>query len=71
MGNKYTSYIFIIYFCMEQGLHGSRVCNSWLSEKIDTYSFSVVVLEILSGRKSNDMKLDPETQYLLEWVSIF
>ncbi|CAL9100830.1 unnamed protein product, partial [Musa acuminata var. zebrina] len=38
-----------------------------LSEKVDTYSFGVVVLEIISGRKSNDAKLEPITQYLLEW----
>lgn len=25
-------------------------------------------MEILSGRKSNDTRLEPETQYLLEWA---
>ncbi|XP_025796908.1 cold-responsive protein kinase 1-like isoform X4 [Panicum hallii] len=50
------------YTAPEYAIHGQ------LSEKVDTYSFGVVVLEILSGRKSNDTKLDPETQYLLEWV---
>ncbi|XP_043715122.1 cold-responsive protein kinase 1-like isoform X2 [Telopea speciosissima] len=39
-----------------------------LSEKVDTYSYGVVVLEIISGRKSNDLKLEPVTQYLLEWA---
>ncbi|XP_042500315.1 cold-responsive protein kinase 1-like [Macadamia integrifolia] len=39
-----------------------------LSEKVDTYSFGVVVLEIISGRKSNDIKFEPVTQYLLEWA---
>ena len=53
------------YTAPEYAIHGQ------LSEKVDTYSFGVVVLEILSGRKSNDTKLDPETQYLLEWVSSF
>ncbi|OVA19208.1 Protein kinase domain [Macleaya cordata] len=38
-----------------------------LSEKVDTYSFGVVVLEIISGQKSNDIKLKPVTQYLLKW----
>jgi serine/threonine protein kinase len=52
------------YTAPEYAIHGQ------LSEKVDTYSFGVVVLEILSGRKSNDMRLEPETQYLLEWVSI-
>ncbi|CAN6310748.1 unnamed protein product [Urochloa humidicola] len=50
------------YTAPEYAIHGQ------LSEKVDTYSFGVVVLEILSGRKSNDTKLDPETQYLLEWA---
>ncbi|GLJ51917.1 hypothetical protein SUGI_1103050 [Cryptomeria japonica] len=39
-----------------------------LTEKADTYSFGVVVLEILSGRKSIDLKQPPHMQYLLQWV---
>ncbi|GJN20891.1 hypothetical protein PR202_gb08324 [Eleusine coracana subsp. coracana] len=50
------------YTAPEYAIHGQ------LSEKVDTYSFGVVVLEILSGRKSNDTRLEPETQYLLEWL---
>ncbi|CAL9100840.1 unnamed protein product [Musa acuminata var. zebrina] len=49
------------YTAPEYAIHGQ------LSEKVDTYSFGVVVLEIISGRKSNDAKLEPITQYLLEW----
>ncbi|XAR73578.1 Non-specific serine/threonine protein kinase [Bertholletia excelsa] len=37
-----------------------------LSEKVDTYSFGVVVLEIISGRRCNDIEADPVTEYLLE-----
>ncbi|XP_042507135.1 cold-responsive protein kinase 1-like isoform X2 [Macadamia integrifolia] len=48
------------YTSPEYAIHGQ------LSEKVDTYSYGVVVLEIISGRKSNDLKLEPETQYLLE-----
>nr|XP_010907638.1 cysteine-rich receptor-like protein kinase 2 [Elaeis guineensis] len=48
------------YTAPEYAIHGQ------LSEKVDTYSYGVVVLEIVSGRKSNDIKLEPETQYLLE-----
>lgn len=61
------NYIFLFirgYTAPEYAIHGQ------LSEKVDTYSFGVVVLEILSGRKSNDTRLEPETQYLLEWVFI-
>ncbi|GLJ51881.1 hypothetical protein SUGI_1102160 [Cryptomeria japonica] len=39
-----------------------------LTEKADTYSFGVVVLEIVSGRKSIDLNQPPHMQYLLEWV---
>ncbi|CAN6463483.1 unnamed protein product [Victoria cruziana] len=50
------------YTAPEYAIHGQ------LSEKVDTYSFGVVVLEIISGRRSNDIKLEPVTQYLLEWA---
>ncbi|RWR84643.1 cysteine-rich receptor-like protein kinase 2 isoform X2 [Cinnamomum micranthum f. kanehirae] len=50
------------YTAPEYAIHGQ------LSEKVDTYSYGVVVLEIVSGRKSNDVKLEPVTQYLLEWA---
>ncbi|GLJ51897.1 hypothetical protein SUGI_1102470 [Cryptomeria japonica] len=39
-----------------------------LTEKADTYSFGVVVLEIVSGRKTIDLKQPPHMQYLLQWV---
>lgn len=38
-----------------------------LSEKADTYSFGVIVLEIISGRRCSDRSIEP---YLLEWVII-
>ncbi|KAF9607824.1 hypothetical protein IFM89_001572 [Coptis chinensis] len=50
------------YTAPEYAIHGQ------LSTKVDTYSYGVVVLEIVSGRKSNDVKLEPITQYLLEWA---
>lgn len=37
-----------------------------LSEKVDTYSFGIVVLEIISGKRSNDMGTEPVSDYLLE-----
>lgn len=41
-----------------------------LSEKADTYSFGIVVLEIISGQKSTDVKGDEESsEYLLQRVS--
>ncbi|KAD7479175.1 hypothetical protein R6Q59_008018 [Mikania micrantha] len=38
-----------------------------LSEKVDTYSFGIVMLEVISGRKCTDMNSDrPSMEYLLE-----
>ncbi|WOL06023.1 hypothetical protein Cni_G14755 [Canna indica] len=50
------------YTAPEYALHGQ------LSEKVDTYSYGIVVLELISGRKCNDVNLQPVTQYLLEWA---
>ncbi|XP_058098019.1 cysteine-rich receptor-like protein kinase 43 [Magnolia sinica] len=50
------------YTAPEYAIHGK------LSKKADTYSFGVVVLEIISGQRSNDIKIEPITQYLLEWA---
>lgn len=41
-----------------------------LSVKADVYSFGVLVLEIASGMKSNDLKFPNEGQILLEWVTL-
>ena len=41
-----------------------------LSEKADTYSYGIVVLEIISGQKSTKVKIDDEgREYLLQRVS--
>lgn len=50
------------YTAPEYAVHGQ------LTEKADIYSYGVVVLEIVSGRKSIDMKQLPHKEYLLEWV---
>nr|XP_017251203.1 PREDICTED: putative receptor-like protein kinase At4g00960 [Daucus carota subsp. sativus] len=46
------------YTAPEYAIHGQ------LSEKVDTYSFGIVVLEIISGRRCNDVQSTNE--YLLE-----
>jgi serine/threonine protein kinase len=46
----------------EYAIHGQ------LSEKVDIYSFGVVVLEIICGRKSSEVNNDPNGEYLLERV---
>lgn len=40
-----------------------------LSEKADTYSYGIVVLEIISGQKSTGVKNDEDGEYLLRRVS--
>jgi len=42
-----------------------------LSEKVDVFSFGVLLLEIVSGRKNIELNLNAEQAYLLEWVSNF
>jgi hypothetical protein len=42
-----------------------------LSEKVDVFSFGVLLLEIVSGRKNIELNLNEEQAYLLEWVSNF
>ncbi|KAI8536562.1 hypothetical protein RHMOL_Rhmol10G0267000 [Rhododendron molle] len=51
------------YTAPEYAIHGQ------LTEKVDTYCFGVVVLEIISGRRCNDfnaVEAEPVTDYLLE-----
>ncbi len=40
-----------------------------LSEKVDVFSFGVLVLEIVTGRKNIEPTLNEDQTYLLEWVS--
>ncbi|KAI7991736.1 Cold-responsive protein kinase 1 [Camellia lanceoleosa] len=47
------------YTAPEYAIHGQ------LSEKVDTYSFGIVVLEIISGRRCNEMTAE-STEFLLE-----
>nr|KYP76040.1 Cysteine-rich receptor-like protein kinase 3 [Cajanus cajan] len=47
------------YTAPEYAMHGQ------LSEKADTYSYGIVVLEIISGQKSTDVKNDEVDEYLL------
>ncbi|KAG0490200.1 hypothetical protein HPP92_007063 [Vanilla planifolia] len=50
------------YTAPEYAIHGQ------LTEKVDTYSFGVVILEIISGRRNSEPKLEPVNHYLLEWA---
>ncbi|KAK4602311.1 hypothetical protein RGQ29_011375 [Quercus rubra] len=48
------------YTAPEYAIHGQ------LSEKVDTYSFGVVVLEIICGRKTSEVQHAFDGEYLLE-----
>ncbi|CAK9208113.1 unnamed protein product, partial [Sphagnum troendelagicum] len=39
-----------------------------LTTKVDVYSFGILLLEIVSGRKSIDDTLPPEKMYLVKWA---
>jgi len=43
-----------------------------MTEKVDVFAFAfgVVMLEIITGRPNYDDRLDEDTAYLLEWVSL-
>jgi serine/threonine protein kinase len=43
--------------------------RGYLSVKTDVFSYGVLVLEIVSGRKNHDVKLDAEKADLLSYVS--
>jgi serine/threonine protein kinase len=51
------------YLAPEYAIHGQ------LTEKVDVYSFGVLVLEVMSGRKNIDLSLPPHDIYLLDIVS--
>ncbi|XP_054796500.1 cold-responsive protein kinase 1-like [Prosopis cineraria] len=48
------------YTAPEYAMHGQ------LSEKVDTYSYGVVLLEIISGQKSGELKIDDSSELLLQ-----
>jgi serine/threonine protein kinase len=43
--------------------------RGYLSVKTDVFSYGVLVLEIVSGRKNHDVKLGSEKADLLSYVS--
>jgi hypothetical protein len=53
------------YTAPEYAIHGQ------LSMKADAYSFGVVVLEIISGQKSSELREDADGEFLLQRVRNF
>jgi hypothetical protein len=52
------------YLSPEYGSYGH------VSTKLDVYSFGVLVLEVISGRRCIDWSKAPDEQILSEWVCI-
>lgn len=44
--------------------------RGYLSVKTDVFSYGVLVLEIVSGRRNHDQRLDEEKADLLNYVSL-
>lgn len=42
-----------------------------LSEKADVFSFGVVLLEVVSGRKNIDSSVTTDQAYLTRWVRFY
>jgi len=61
---------FVLYSPVRGYIAPEYVLHGQLSEKADTYSFGIVVLEIISGQKSTDVKVDDDDneEYLLRQV---
>jgi hypothetical protein len=51
------------YVAPEYALQGQ------LTTKADVFSYGIVLLELVSGRKNMNPKLQKDQQYLLSWVS--
>lgn len=62
--NGSTFYFYSGYMAPEYALHGH------LTDKADVYSFGIVALEIVSGRRNTLQWGKEEAFYLLDWVNI-
>jgi serine/threonine protein kinase len=60
--------IFSIIYCRGY-LAPKYISLGQLSEKVDVYSFGVLLLETVSGRRRIDHKFDGDQIFFLNWVS--
>jgi len=74
LGVLYLITNFVLYALVRGYTAPEYVIHGQLSEKADTYSYGIVVLEIISGQKSTDVKFvddDGDEEYLLRRVRNF
>lgn len=55
--------------CLLSYLAPEYAQSGQITEKADTYSFGVVLLELVTGRKAIDLNRPKGQQCLTEWVS--
>jgi len=61
----------MIYESIDRGyLAPEYATRGQLSDKVDVYSFGILVLEIISGRRNIDDSLPIDQIYLLDWVCV-
>ncbi len=62
--------MFSFFFACRGYLSPEYATLGQLSEKVDVFSYGVLLLEIVSGRKNIDLSLETNKIYLLQWVSV-
>ncbi|KAJ7564408.1 hypothetical protein O6H91_02G016300 [Diphasiastrum complanatum] len=62
------SFIATTNFAGTTGYLAPEAIRGHLTEKVDVYSFGVLLLEIISGRKNQEIELQIETPYIVDWV---
>ncbi|KAJ7561872.1 hypothetical protein O6H91_03G045000 [Diphasiastrum complanatum] len=62
------SFIATTTFAGTMGYLAPEATHGHLTEKVDVYSFGVLLLEIISGRKNQEIQLQIETLYIVDWA---
>ena len=64
-------FFYFSFCCHERGYLSPEYASfGHISTAVDVYSFGIMILEIISGRKNLDFEKPPEQQILLQWVWI-
>ena len=62
----------VVVVCLDRGYLSPEYASfGHISTAIDTFSFGIVVLEIISGRKNIDFEKPQGQHILLQWVRIY
>ena len=59
----------VVILCHKRGYMSPEYASfGHISTTIDVFSFGIIILEIISGRKNIDIEKPPEQHILLQWV---